>query len=242
MVDSRTRCDGREDTAVQTTLKLGRITQRTTPGSVADVLRTAILDGTLKPGSPLRETQLAAEFHVSRAPLREALAMLADDGLVERIPYRGAFVAEVGAEDIAEIASLRKRLEPYAIELAKPRLIGDGRAKVVRALDDMAAGADNSDAAATICAHMSFHRAFYELSGHQRLRDLWQSWEAQLQLFFSADHQSFEDLHVVVAEHRRLLTVIDSGDPDAVAGELDRHVGGGLPEAEAVAAAAKDAT
>jgi DNA-binding FadR family transcriptional regulator len=54
----------------------------------------------------------------------------------------------------AEIASLRKRLEPYAMELARPRSTGDGRAKVVRALDDTM----------TIGAHMSFHRAFYELS------------------------------------------------------------------------------
>jgi DNA-binding GntR family transcriptional regulator len=207
-------------------LTLGRIIQRTTPESVADVLRTAILDGTRKPGSPLRENQLAAELHVSRAPLREALALLADHGLVTRIPYRGAFVAQVGADDIAEIASLRKRVEPYAIELAIPHLKGDGRAKAVRALDDMAASADDEDAAATIGAHMSFHRACYELSGHQRLLELWQSWEPPLQLFFSADHLSFVDLHVVVAEHRRLLTVIDSGDLDAVVAELDRHVGG----------------
>jgi DNA-binding GntR family transcriptional regulator len=103
MVDSRTGCDGREDTAVQTTLTLGRIAQRTTPGSVADVLGTAILDGTLKPGSPLREAHLAAEFRVGRAPLREALAMLGDDGLAKRIPYRGAFVAEVGAEDFPTV-------------------------------------------------------------------------------------------------------------------------------------------
>jgi DNA-binding GntR family transcriptional regulator len=207
-------------------LTLGRITQRTTPESVADVLRSAILDGTLKPGSPLRENQLAAELHVSRAPLRDALALLADRGLVTRIPYRGAFVAQVGADDIAEIANLRRRVEPYAIELAMPHLKGGARAKLVRALDDMAAGADDEDAAATIGAHMGFHRACYELSGHRRLLELWQSWEPQLQLFFSADHQSFVDLHVVVVEHRRLLTAIDSGDLNAIVAELDRHFGG----------------
>src|ERR1700756_1668764 len=94
-------------------VSLGRITQRTTPGSVAHVLRNAILEGRLKPGSQLRETHLAADLGVSRAPLREALGLLAEEGLVEKIPYRGAFVAEVSHESIAEIASLRKRLEPY---------------------------------------------------------------------------------------------------------------------------------
>jgi DNA-binding GntR family transcriptional regulator len=222
-------------------VSLGRIAQRTTPTSVAHVLRNAILDGRLKPGSQLRETHLAADLGVSRAPLREALGILVDEGLVDKIPYRGAFVAEVSAEDIAEIASLRKRLEPYAIELALPRLTGSARAKVIKALEDMTAGADNNDPTATIDAHMGFHRAFYELSGHKLLLDLWRSWETQLQLFFSADHQSFADLHDVVAAHYRLLEIIDSGDLDAITAEIDRHVHGGLPAAEAAAAVAKDA-
>ncbi|BDY26741.1 GntR family transcriptional regulator [Mycolicibacterium mageritense] len=214
-------------------VSLGRITQRTTPNSVATVLRTAILDGTLKPGSQLRETHLASDLGVSRAPLREALGLLAEEGLVEKIPYRGAFVAEVSADGIAEIASLRKRLEPYAIELALPRLSGPNRVKVTRALEDMSIGADNNDPAATIDAHMAFHRAFYELSGHRLLLELWQGWEAQLQLFFSADHQVFADLHDVVAEHQRLLDIVDSGDLDAITAEIDRHVHGGRPQAEA---------
>jgi DNA-binding GntR family transcriptional regulator len=222
-------------------VSLGRIAQRTTPTSVAHVLRNAILDGRLKPGSQLRETHLAADLGVSRAPLREALGILVDEGLVDKIPYRGAFVAEVSAEDIAEIASLRKRLEPYAIELALPRLTGSAHAKVTKALEDMTAGADNNDPTATIDAHMGFHRAFYELSGHKLLLDLWRSWETQLQLFFSADHQSFADLHDVVAEHYRLLEIIDSGDLDAITAEIDRHVHGGLPAAEVAAAAVKDA-
>ena len=225
------------DTSARDGVRLGRITQRTTPWSVASVLRTAILDGTLKPGSQLRETHLAADLGVSRAPLREALGILADEGLIDKIPYRGAFVADVSADAIAEIASLRKRLEPYAIELARPRLHGATRVKVTRALEDMEIGADNNDPASTIDAHMAFHRAFYELSGHRLLLDLWQSWEPQLQLFFSADHRSFQDLHEVVAEHRKLLTIVDSGDTDAIAAEIDRHVHGGDPTAEIAAAA-----
>lgn len=226
----------------QDAVSLGRITQRTTPGSVAHVLRTAILEGRLKPGSQLRETHLAADLGVSRAPLREALGLLAEEGLVEKIPYRGAFVATVSEESIAEIASLRTRLEPYAIELALPRLRnGATRLKVTRALEDMTVGADSNDPAATIDAHMSFHRAFYELSGHQRLLDIWLSWEAQLQLFFSADHQLFSDLHDMVADHTRLLNIIDTGDLDAITAEMCVHVQGGLLRAEAEVAAPENA-
>jgi DNA-binding GntR family transcriptional regulator len=217
-------------------VSLGRLTQRTTPGTVAHVIRKAILAGQLKPGSQLREIPLAADLGVSRAPLREALGLLAEEGLVERIPYKGAFVTEVNSETIAEIASLRKRLEPYAIELALPRLKGSSRIKVTRALEDMAIGADNNDPAATIEAHTAFHRAFYELCGHKLLRELWLSWEAKLQLFFSADHRVFADLNDVVAAHQRLLDIIDSGDMEVITDEIQRHVHGGVPAAEAGAA------
>jgi len=125
---------------------------------------------------------------------------------------------------MSEIASLRKRLEPYAIELAIPRLTGTSRIKVTRALEDMAFGADNNDLTATVDAHMAFHRAFYELSEHKLLLDLWKSWEAQLQMFFSADHQAFADLHDMVADHERLLSIIDRGDIDEITREIAVHV------------------
>lgn len=223
-------------------VSLGRIEQRTTPGSVANVIRTAILDGTLAPGSQLREIPMAADLGVSRAPLREALAILADEGLVVKYPYKGAFVAEVSAAGMSEIASLRKRLEPFAIELAIPRLTGTRRIKVTRALEDMAIGADNNDLTATIDAHMAFHRAFYELAEHKMLLDLWKSWEAQLQMFFSADHRAFADLHDMVADHERLWSIIDRGDLEEITREIAIHVHSPSPaEIEAEAAAATDA-
>lgn len=222
-------------------VSLGRITQRTTPGSVAHVLRNAILEGRITPGSQLRETHLATDLGVSRAPLREALGILSEEGLIDKIPYRGAFVAQVSAESIAEIASLRRRLEPYAIELAMPRLRGATRLRVTRPLEDMLLGADNNDYAATIHAHMGFHRAFYELSEHKLMLDLWKSWEAQLQLFFSADQQLFADLHDLVADHQRLLSIIDSGDMGAITSEVCQQIHGGIPHSEAALKLAKDA-
>jgi len=159
------------------------------------------------------------------------LGILADEGLLEKVPYRGAFVTAVSIDAIAEITSLRKLLEPYAIELALPKMKGSTHRKVTRALKDMAAGAANNDSAATIVAHMSFHRAFYELSDHNLLLDLWRGWETQLQLFFSADHPAFSDLHGVITQHHQLLNVIGTGDLDAIAAEIDHHTHGGLAPA-----------
>jgi DNA-binding GntR family transcriptional regulator len=156
-----------------------------------------------------------------------ALGMLADEGLVVvKIPRRGAFVPKVSAKGRAEIASLRKRLEPYAIELALPGLTRASRIKITRALEDMAISADNNDRTGTIDAHMAFHRAFYELSGHKLLLDLWNNWKAPLQTFFSADRRAFADLHDMAADHQRLLSIIDTGDPDAITREIAVHLHG----------------
>ncbi|WP_327098525.1 GntR family transcriptional regulator [Nocardia vinacea] len=223
----------RASSAADDEVTFGKIEQRTTPGAVADVLRSAILAGKLAPGSQLREAHLAADLGVSRAPLREAFAILTDEGLVEKVAYRGAFVAQVSPREVEEMANIRRRLEPYAVELALPKLHGPGRSKALRALQEMARAADNGDLSESVRAHMRFHRVFYELSGNGLLLDLWRGWEAQLQMFLSVDHRSFADLHDVVAEHERLMSIIDTGDLAAITREIDRHVHGVISDADA---------
>jgi len=90
----------------------------TTPEGVYRVLRAAILDGQVPPGGQLREAYIASDLGISRSPLREALTRLEEEGLVVKIPFRGAFVVEVSAHDVAEIASIRLRVEPFAGELS----------------------------------------------------------------------------------------------------------------------------
>jgi DNA-binding GntR family transcriptional regulator len=201
-----------------------RIAQRTTPETVTEVLRKAILDGSLPAGGKLREAHIAAEFGVSRTTLRESLTALAEQGLVVKIPYKGAFVAQASRRDINEIAHLRARMEPYAIELALPQIRGGGRELATGPLHDMARAAETGDIAGSVEAHMAFHRSFYELSGNNRLLEIWSAWEPQLQLFLSADHQHFANLHDVVADHERLLGIIETGDLGRIAQEVDRHV------------------
>lgn len=207
-------------------LLLGKLIQNTTPAAVAQILRAAILDGTLRPGSQLREVPIAAELGVSRHPVRDSFSILADEGLVAKIAYRGAFVAEVSTRQVQEITGVRQRLEPWAVELALPKLADGGRLRLVGALEAMLRAADDHDLARLLDAHMTFHRVFYELSDHGVLLDLWRSWEAQLQLFLSADQRTLNDLHDVVASHDRLLRIVDSGDIDAIRDELQRHIHG----------------
>lgn len=193
--------------------------------SAAAALRDAILAGRLAPGTQLREVHIAAELGVSRAPLREALRSLEEEGLVVRHAYRGAFVAEIGAETVEEIASLRVRLEPFAIQLALPRLRSpEGSALLQAALDRIDERSAARDIPGTIDTHLALHRLFYELSGHKLLLDGWRSWESQLRLFLSIDHASFTGLEHQTEHHQGLIEAIRTGTVRDIDREVKRHI------------------
>ena len=139
----------------------------TTPDGVYRVLRAAILDGAVPPGGQLREARIAADLGISRSPLREALTKLEEEGLIVKIPFRGAFVVEVSAEDVAEIASIRLLVEPYAAELSAEALRGPQRATLMQTVEDLNRATQDDDIPASIDAHLRFHRLFYDLSGHR---------------------------------------------------------------------------
>lgn len=81
-------------------------------------LRDQIVDGVLPQGSPLPEQEISQRFGASRTPIREALQRLSREGLVELVPGKGAFVAEIHLPDIIELFQLREALEPLAARLA----------------------------------------------------------------------------------------------------------------------------
>ncbi|MFD6171597.1 GntR family transcriptional regulator [Streptomyces coeruleorubidus] len=195
----------------------------TTPDGVYRVLREAILDGTVPPGGQLREAHIAADLGISRSPLREALTRLEEDGLVVRIPFRGAFVVEVSAREVAEIASVRLRVEPYAAELSAEALRGTERPQLMQTVEDLHLAIEKDDIPAGIDAHLRFHRLFYDLSDHSVLQSLWNGWETKLRLYLSLDHRTYSDPHDLAVEHERLATAALEGDSDAFRQELAAH-------------------
>ena len=195
----------------------------TTPEGVYRVLRAAILDGTVPPGGQLRERDISSDLGISRSPLREALTRLEEEGLIVRVPFRGAFVVEVSAEEVAEISSVRLLVEPYAGELAADALRGSERPRLMEALEELRRATDDADIPASIDAHLQFHRLFYELSGHGVLRGLWNGWESKLRLYLAVDHRTYGDLHEIAVEHEKLAEAALTGDADTIRRELASH-------------------
>lgn len=88
----------------------------------ADALRRKIMSGELPEGFSLRQDALAAEFGISRIPLREALVQLEGEGLVRIIPHKGAVVSELSIDEISELFMLRGLLEPVLLKKSAPKL------------------------------------------------------------------------------------------------------------------------
>src|SRR5512134_2475327 len=92
-------------------LALSDTDRRTLPAAIADRLRELIIQGDLAPGARLNERQLCERMDVSRTPLREALRLLAHEGLVAMIPNRGAFVAHMSPEAVRQSFEIMGALE-----------------------------------------------------------------------------------------------------------------------------------
>jgi DNA-binding GntR family transcriptional regulator len=198
--------------------------QRTTPSAVYEEIRRAILDGQLTAGSQLREAHIARDMGISRSPLREALGRLEEEGLVEKVPFRGAFVAQVRPETVKEIATLRLLVEPYTIQMASPHLRGESGSQLDQALAALRGAAQSKVPAEIIEAHLGFHRLFYALSGNELLLELWKGWESKLRLFLVADHQVFSDPDDLPRVHEQLAELIRSGDQAAILEAVRHHV------------------
>src|SRR5262245_39576894 len=107
--------------------------------AAADALRRRILDGEFPEGFQLRQDALAAEFGISRIPIREALFQLEAEGLVNIHPHRGAIVSALSAAEVEEIYDLRALLEPRLLATSAPRLTAEDYRAIDAILDEYSA-------------------------------------------------------------------------------------------------------
>jgi DNA-binding GntR family transcriptional regulator len=110
---------------------------RSLPDQLAELLRERILAGLAEPGRPLRQDALAAEFGVSKIPLREAMARLEHEGLLRAEANRGWFVRPLSAEEAREIYALRLTLEPELARVATAEADDDERSAAKTALETL---------------------------------------------------------------------------------------------------------
>jgi len=184
---------------------------------VLESLKEAILNGSLTPGQPLVETELAAELGVSKTPVREALKTLAGSGLVVMSPYKGAAVRTVDADMANAVYDVRMLMEPDA--LRRSILRGAGFTLARQALDQ-----PKQDLAKLSLANRSFHRALYLGCGNPLMISILDGLRDQAALITVAGWGICPTWDDEAAEHRAILAAAEQSKADLAAELLRSHI------------------
>ncbi|MDQ1484556.1 MAG: hypothetical protein QOJ62_249 [Actinomycetota bacterium] len=181
-----------------------------------------MLGGDLAPGSILIESSLAKRFGVSRTPVREALRMLEQDGLLERV-NRGMRVRQTSAEEVLEIYSVRAILEAEAARGAALHRTEYDLATMERLLTTMASADVNyPDELAAI--NRSYHRAIWHAAKNHTLVDLLERLAVHLRRYPSTTYSQPGRWEGAQEEHRKLYEAIRAGRSDEAAQLGDQHI------------------
>jgi DNA-binding GntR family transcriptional regulator len=195
----------------------GDLARPTTIGdSLVAAMRAEILNGDLAPGTRLNQAQLAQRFGTSRIPMRDALARLEQDGLVEIDARRGARVRELSVEDVAEIYDMRQLLEPLAVRLSVESLTDESVRRLIYLSEAMDAA--SAEPAAGRSARRAFYEELHALSGRARLAAAIMRLRDEVTRYHVMEGSSSRHAH---ADLRR---AIKGRDADTAAAIVERHL------------------
>jgi DNA-binding GntR family transcriptional regulator len=190
---------------------------RTTTGAqVERTLRDLLLDGSLEPGTRLRETQLAASLGVSRNTLREALRALAEQGLVTHNPHRGVVVTDLTEQDVADLT--RRRRAP---ELAALHELEDVD-ELVATTDAFEVALRRRDFVEALECDFAFHRTLVAALVSARLSAAHERAQGELRLALLQLDRNYEPPQV--EEHRRIVEALRARDLPGAAEALTVHL------------------
>ncbi len=181
-----------------------------------ETLRGAILDGTLAPGEKLRDAELGAWLKLSRTPIREALARLEEDGLVETFPQRFTRVAPLDRDQARDAFRLVAAIHALATRLAVPHVDNQAISELKAINRRFKAALIELDVEAAIAADDEFHGTFVRLSGN---REIPRALERLMPRLRRLERLRFGSLpgRRSVKQHKRILTAAASGDAGAAA-------------------------
>ncbi len=178
----------------------------------AEQIRKAIIQGELPLGSKVSEQKLADMLHISRSPVREALALLQIEGLIRVLPKRGSFVFTPDQKTVEDLCDLRACLEIASFKLALNRnpsaLVGGLR----QGMDNMQRAIAKNDSAAYSAADMRFHRTIIESSQNHAIAKAYDSTIGPLMaLRTHLFTEMNENLGISMAQHAELLAACEAG-------------------------------
>jgi DNA-binding GntR family transcriptional regulator len=197
------------------------LANQSTSEVIAASLRSDIACGKIKPGTALRQENLAERFAVSRIPVREALLHLESEGLVDVFPNRGAFVSRLSADAINEITDLRVLIECDLMLQAAGRFEAKGLAILKAAEKQVRLSANTPN---WVEFDRTFHAALYAPAAKPRQLALALSLRRELERYKSIYSRLPKQKNMWLADHRRIVAACSRRDAAAAADALREHI------------------
>jgi DNA-binding GntR family transcriptional regulator len=191
--------------------------------AVVTQIRRGIVLGVLRPGEKLTEVGLATTLQVSRPTVREALAQLAQEGLLTAEPYRGLRVTEIDAAAIRDLAQTRMALDRLAIRAITDDASGRRTDALLQAWHAYQDTVNDPDPVARHDAHLAFHRAIWSASENGLLDQLWPVIEAHMTIALAEDQRARPNPDRSRRIHAALVDSIVARDPDRIETALQAH-------------------
>ena len=196
---------------------------------VAERLRQQIYARQLEPGSWIDEMKLAAAYGISRTPLREALKVLAAEGLVTMKVRRGAYVTEMSRDDVAQVYRLLALLESDAAAQVAAQATPGQRTELARLHTRLEAQVRKRDE--FFATNEQFHMTLLDMAGNRWAQQMVADLRKVMKL--NRHHSLFKQgrLAESLAEHRALMQAIEAHDAEAAVRLMRQHFGSGLEAA-----------
>jgi len=200
------------------------ISRRPLHEEAVDRLRDQIVQGRLSPGQRLNERELCEQLGISRTPLREAIKLLATEGLVELLPNRGAVVSAIDAARLAETLTVMGALEALAGGLACERA-DEAAIQRIRALHEkMVAMHAKGDLAGYFRHNQMIHMTLVEASGNAVLANTYRQLNANVKRARYMANLSRERWDAALAEHGEILRALEARDAPRLKRLLGDHL------------------
>ena len=189
-------------------------------------LRSQIVSLRRLPGAPVSEKEIAAEYRVSRTPVREALLRLADEGLVEIFPQSGTFVARIPVSALPEAVLIRKTLEEASARLAAEHAQRSHVIGLWSMVERQRECGGAEDREGFHLADEAMHGAIAEAAGCPGFWTLAQQVKLQVDRYRRLTLPQAGRMARVVEEHAAVIAAIEAHDPDRAAALMGAHLDG----------------
>ncbi|PWC13469.1 GntR family transcriptional regulator [Brenneria corticis] len=205
-------------------LKGMSISRKTLHSEIADLIREMIVRGELEPGSRIPEKTLCEQFEISRTPLREALKVLATEGMIVLLPQRGARVATLTDDELFEIFPIIASLEGLAGEIACQHITGDELANIEQLHHAMLLAYQRLDRLEYSRLNREIHLALFAATHNQSLIALYHNLELRIRNIRHTIRQLPQDWQLAVQEHEEILRWLREKNAGKLATTLRKHV------------------